>query len=224
MSEKLQTLKYTFTVEGETEQWYLNWLRDQINHCGMRTFNVVIDAKVQQSPARFYKSTTRMATPEVIHICDVESNEPEHAEKFREILSQMKEAKINKRIIYRLGYSNFTFELWMILHKRDCNGSLNHRSQYLKHINLAFGENFEDLSGYKQEKNFKRCLSKLTLKDVKDAVRRAEAISENNKMAGKKLVQFKGYRYFPDNPSLSIQEAVRKILEECGVLHAEKSK
>ena len=30
MSEKLETRKYTFTVEGETEQWYLFWLRDQV--------------------------------------------------------------------------------------------------------------------------------------------------------------------------------------------------
>ena len=33
MSERLETIKYTFTVEGETEQWYLEWLRDQINVC-----------------------------------------------------------------------------------------------------------------------------------------------------------------------------------------------
>ena len=29
--EKLYTKKFVFTVEGETEQWYLEWLRDQIN-------------------------------------------------------------------------------------------------------------------------------------------------------------------------------------------------
>ena len=26
-----QTVKYYFTVEGETEQWYLQWLQKQIN-------------------------------------------------------------------------------------------------------------------------------------------------------------------------------------------------
>ena len=45
MSEKLETRKYTFTVEGETEQQYLFWLRDQINTCPERTYNVTIDAK-----------------------------------------------------------------------------------------------------------------------------------------------------------------------------------
>lgn len=59
MSERLQTLKYTLTVEGETEQWYFQWLRDQINSCPERTYNISVNAKVQQSPERFYKGTTR---------------------------------------------------------------------------------------------------------------------------------------------------------------------
>ena len=54
MRERLETLKYTFTVEGETEQWYLFWLRDQINGYAGRTYNVAFDIKVQQSPRKFY--------------------------------------------------------------------------------------------------------------------------------------------------------------------------
>ena len=65
-----ETLKYTFTVEGETEQWYLLWLRDQINACPDRDKNISIVPKVQQSPAKFYKSTSRKVTPVVTHICD----------------------------------------------------------------------------------------------------------------------------------------------------------
>lgn len=84
MSERLQTLKYTLTVEGETEQWYFQWLRDQINSCPERTYNISINAKVQQSPERFYKGTTRKVTPEVTHICDMESNEKVHVEKVSE--------------------------------------------------------------------------------------------------------------------------------------------
>jgi len=47
MRERLETLKYTFTVEGETEQWYLLWFRDQINGYAGRTYNVAFDVKVQ---------------------------------------------------------------------------------------------------------------------------------------------------------------------------------
>ena len=218
MPEKLPTIKYAFTVEGETERWYLLWLREQINSFPNRIYNCVIDPKVQQSPAKFYKGTTRKSTPEVFHICDVESNDTAHVEKLQKILSEMKEAGTNKNIDYILGYSNFTFELWMVLHKRDCNGSLNHRSQYLRWINQAFGENFENLSDYKQQDNFKKCLSKLSIEDVKEAIRRADYISENNRCNKRMMIQYKGYRYYKDNPSLSIHEVVKKIMSECGVI------
>ena len=215
--EKLYTKKFVFTVEGETEKWYLEWLKDQINTFEGRNYNVTVDAKVQQSPKKFYKNANAKATPEVFHICDVESNDPVHVEKFQNILSEMKEAKTQKRITYHLGYSNFTFELWMVLHKRNCNGMLAHHRQYLEHINRAFGESFENLDQYKHEDEFKRCLGKLTLKDVRKAIERADAIMANNRKDGKTLLQYKGYTYYRDNPALSIHDAVKKMFEECGI-------
>ena len=217
MSEKLETKKYVFTVEGETEQWYFLWLRDQVNNNTNRKYNVSIDVKVQQSPKKFYKTVNAKTTPEVFHICDVESNEAVHVEKFQNILSEMKEAKNQKQIEYHLGYSNFTFELWMVLHKKDCNGTLAHRRQYLEHINKAFGENFENLDQYKHEDNFKRCLEKLTIEDVRRAIQRADVICENNDKDGKICQQYKGYCYYRENPALSIQEAVGQVLKDCGI-------
>lgn len=217
MSEKLITKKFVFTVEGETEQWYLYWLRDKINECEGREYNISIDAKVQQSPGKFYKRANARATPLVFHICDVESNEDVHVEKFQNILSEMKDAKTNKGIEYRLGYSNFAFELWMVLHKRNCNGPLNDRSKYLSHVSKAFGENFEDLAHYKREDDFKRCLSSLTLDDVREAIRRADVITNNNKTNGNPCLKYKGYSYYRDNPALSIHEVVKLIFKECGI-------
>ena len=40
MNERLETRKYTFTVEGETEKWYFEWLENQINVCPHRLYNV----------------------------------------------------------------------------------------------------------------------------------------------------------------------------------------
>ena len=67
MADRLETRKYAFTVEGETEQWYFLWLRDQINLCQSRTYNVTIDVRVQQSPRKFYKSVNAKTTPRVTH-------------------------------------------------------------------------------------------------------------------------------------------------------------
>lgn len=217
MSERLETKKYTLTVEGETEQWYFKWLMKQINSCEGRRYNVSIDPKVQQSPRKFYKGLNAKTTPKLFHICDMESNEPVHEEKFKGILSEMREAKEQKRLTYVLGYSNYAFELWMILHKMDCNGPKAHRRQYLEPISRAFGERFEDLDHYKREDAFKRCLEKLTLDDVRAAIRRAETITRNNE-TDKPLTKFKGYSYYQDNPALSVHEVVREIMKECGVL------
>lgn len=223
MGELLQTRKYTFTVEGETEQWYLSWLKDQINSFEKRKYNVAIVAKVQQNPKKYAKSINTKSTPRITHICDVESNEQIHVEKFQRIISEIKESKILKGIDYELAYSNFTFELWMILHKKTCNGSFADRSQYLEPINQAYGEEFEDLAHYKREDNFKRCLSKLSLDDVKAATDRAQSIANRNKTEGKKLITYMGYSYYKDNPALSIHESIQKMLVDCGIIKNPKS-
>ena len=176
----LETKKYVLTVEGETEKWYFLWLRDEINKVYSRKYNVSIVPKVEQSPRSFYKGTNAKITPEVIHVCDIESNGEFHVAKFHNILKEMSEAKKQKNIKYQLGYSNFTFELWMILHKKDCFSQFTDRKQYLIPIQQCFNEKFEDLGHYKNESAFKRCLSKLSIDDVKLAVKRADKIAKYN--------------------------------------------
>ena len=130
----------------------------------------------------------------------------------------MKQAqKIGKAITYTLGYSNFAFDLWMILHKADYTGPLDHRSQYLKPINRAFQEKFKSMDEYKTEDNFKRLLRNLSLSDVWKATARAERIMERNKEQGHLLHQLHGYKYYTVNPSLSVGEVVKDILIRCNV-------
>ncbi len=220
MAERKEIRKYFFTVEGETEKWYLEWLRDRVNESPDAAFRVSISAEVNQSPGKYAKRANPIATPKVTHLCDYESNEDVHVTKFHGILSQLKDANRIKgrRFKYMLGYSNFSFELWMVLHKQNCNGELAHRSQYLPHINRAFGEHFENLDQYKHEANFKRCLASLTLADVRAAINRANRIMQNNKDSGKQLMEYKGFRYYQDNPSLTIWEPIEQILADCKLL------
>lgn len=213
-----ETKKYVLTVEGETEQLYFQWLREQINQIQSRKYNASIVSKVQQSPRRFYKGTNSKVTPEAIHICDVESTDKFHIDKFESILGEMAEAKKQKNIKYQLGYSNFTFELWIILHKIDCFGSFSDRKQYIVPIQKCFDKKFNDLDHYKKGQIFKHCLSKLTIEDVKSAIKRADKIEQQNNKNNKKVVKYRGYSYYRENPSLSINEVVKKILTECGIL------
>ena len=130
----------------------------------------------------------------------------------------MKEAKQQKKVSYELGYSNFAFELWIVLHKIDFNGCQTHRSHYLTPINKIFGEKFLNLDQYKNEANFKRCINKLSLDDVINAIKRAEKIQADNIAFGNKTICLHGYEYYEDNPALSINDVIKKILTECGII------
>ena len=71
---------------------------------------------------------------------------------------------------------------------------------------------------YKHEDNFKRCLNKMNLSNVIAAIGRAKKIMERNRKNGYTLFQYKGYKYYKENPSLSAWEAIEKILSDCNLL------
>lgn len=207
---------YYFSVEGETEQWYLEWLQRMINADPAAIYTVKLDSKIQKDPLARAKQLTIVDKTEVTHIFDYESEEPVHVQQFKTTLDRMKAAQNSgKDIKYQLGYSNFTFELWIILHKADCNGMLNHRRQYLIPLNRAYNEHFESLDEYKHEDNFKRILGQLSLNDVRMAIQSSKTIMQRNQEAGYILHQYKRYKYYKENPALSIWESIERILREC---------
>lgn len=71
-TDRKENRRYVFTVEGETEQWYFDWLEDQINACDDSKYTVSIVTKVQQSPKKYSKTVNPISTPKVTHICDYE--------------------------------------------------------------------------------------------------------------------------------------------------------
>ena len=219
MAEFKENRKYTFTVEGDTEHWYLDWLQGCINAMPEAEYNVEIKSQVQQSPLKYAKKVNPIAVPSATHICDYESNDDYHVKKFKGILDELKRSNkiVGRSFRYELGYSNYTFELWMILHRMDFGGSLTDRTQYLKPINRAYGTSFESLDKYKAERNFKHCLEQLSISDVRDAIRRSKRIMDANKRNGVVEKEYSGFRYYADNPALTIWESVEKILRECGV-------
>ena len=219
MAKRKPTNKYYFSVEGETEQWYLKWLQDTINNTEKATCKVSIDCPVRKNPLKHAKSVTVTRKIEIYHFFDYESDEPLHVKGFQEALDNMKKAeKIGKQIKYKSGYSNFTFDLWIILHMTNCNAAFSHRKQYITPINRAFGEKFQNMDEFKEENNFKRCLRKMDLSNVIAAVDRARKIMQRNQDNGYTLYQYKGYQYYKENPSLTAWEAIEKILKDCELI------
>lgn len=216
--KRKEKLTYYFSVEGSTEKWYLDWLQATINSEDAATYLVKLDSKIEKNPLNRAKQLTVVSKTIINHFFDYESTNPEHVQQFRTTLKNMKEvAKLGKNIRYQLGYSNFTFELWMILHMADCNGTLSHRGQYLDLLNQAYGKSFQSLDHYKQEKVFKSLLDKLTLDHVRKALQRSQAIMQHNEDVGYRLVRYEGFEYYDENPSLSVWKIIDKIFSDCGL-------
>lgn len=214
---KAMTKKYYFSVEGKTEKWYLDWLQNAINTANTTTYKVVFDSKVEKNPLARVKAITIISKTEIVHICDKESNDEDHVKAFQTTLESMKKAqKQGKHITYKLGYSNFTFELWIILHKQDCNTCFDNRKQYLQVINKAYHKSFNSLDEYKREDNFKQLLMQLDLSDVNNAINRAHTIMQNNKQNECVLQRYAGFTFYKNNPSTSLGEYISRILTECG--------
>ncbi|MFT3983666.1 MAG: RloB domain-containing protein [Lachnospiraceae bacterium] len=220
MANRKSTIKYYFSVEGETEHWYLKWLQDIINNLEESAYKVSFDCPVQKNPYKRAKTLTILRTEkkkvDIYHFSDYESDEPIHTQQFIETMDNMKKAnEAGKYINYKFGYSNLTFDLWVILHKVDCNGAVCHRKNYITTINRAYDEHFESMDEYKHEDNFKRCLGKLNISNVIEAINRAQMIMQRNKDNAYTLHQYKGYKYYKENPSLATWEAIEKILRDC---------
>ena len=210
---------FFFTVEGETEKWYLEWLQKQINECEEATYRAVFDCQIQKNPLKRAKSLTVTTKTVLYHLSDYESNELIHVRNFKSTMDNLKAAsKLGKEIKCQFGYTNLTFDLWIILHKIDCRTSFSHRKYYITPINNAFNESFENMDIYKHERNFKRILSKISLADVKNAINRAKSIQNKNADNGYTLHQYKGYKYYEENPSLEIGNIIQNIFKECGIL------
>lgn len=213
--------KYYLSVEGETEKWYFERLQELINNKEELSCKVKFDPKISKSIISTAKSISApYKHTKVFHICDYESNEEVHVKRFIRTLKELNNVnKINKNLDYKLGYSNFSFDLWMILHKKQQISSISHRKQYVNGINEAYNEKFQFIDDYKEEKNFKRILQKIELEDVISAVKNGNEIRKMNEENSKDKFKIYGhFEYCTENPDLTINKCVEQILIECGAI------
>lgn len=217
--------KYFFSVEGETEVWYFEYLNklinDQLERLGA-DFTVSLDAK-KSRPAKYIKSRSFVKKgQELIHVFDHEGD----VVRFKKTLDEMTLAR-QKDAVYRLGYTNVSLELWLLLHKQDCFGNVPNVNAYLPRLNQSFDTNFRNLGELKSEHGFKQLLSKIELTDVHSAIVRAEQIHQQ-RLDSAEQEHCKSYAWFNENPSLSLHLCIKKILDLCveriNALRKEKNK
>ena len=93
---------------------------------------------MQKDPISFAKKLTVQAKTIVWHLSDIEGSTPADYQTADNTLSRLKETKnLGKSIVYKYGYSNLSFDLWMILHKRNHSGSVSAVGNYLAIIPLS---------------------------------------------------------------------------------------
>lgn len=219
--DKKQTKKFVISVEGDnSEKLYFQHLQKLINNYDHKIFNVNFMIK-KCSPSSMvkrigYKGSDKYNKNKTIpyfHIQDIEDyNDPEQKIKFEKLINEIKDQSIS----YKLGYSNYTFELWMLLHVSQMKGSVSHRRSYLSHINKYFNRNYNSLNEYKREEEFQKILDEyITLDSVVLAIKHAEEIRSWHENNNDKLVQYRGFQFYPNNPDTTIDEIIKIIFEAC---------
>ena len=154
-----------------------------------------------------------------IHVQDIEDfYDNSQKTKFYKVLDEMQTAEDKFGISYELGYSNYTFELWILLHVADMSHSVQNRYAYLSLINKYFNRSFTHIDDFKRADEFQRILDEfVTLDSVKSAIARAEMITAANEKDKKKREVYKGFSFCRDNPDITVHEAVKLIFDVCGV-------
>ncbi len=93
MPKRKITKKYYFSVEGDTENWYLVWLKETINNTTISNYNVDFECRVQKDPLKYAKNLKVITPVKVYHLCDYEGNEEKYIKQFEHTISNMKGIK-----------------------------------------------------------------------------------------------------------------------------------
>ena len=216
-----ESRQFNMSVEGSNcEKLYFEHLARLINHSGRNQYNLKI-SPITASPLQYAKRNAHKPSERLpyIHIQDIEDyHDVEQRKKFFHVIDSMREAERTFGISYRLGYSNYTFELWMLLHVADMNFSVSGRGAYLGTINQYFHREYLSLADFKKTAEFQQILNEfVTLDTVFDAVRRAERIVEENAAQNKARTTYGKVTFYQDNPDVSVHKVVRLIFETCKV-------
>lgn len=208
---------YYFIVEGDCEESYLLHLQSIINANRSKDkgkIKFIIDRSKNLKFSRLLKSKGMAQSTTIYYFFDHE-NDKERFEKIIDaIIKARKEAKPKCKHI--LCYTNLSFELLMILHKNDMNKHLCKVPDYIRFINKAFKTDYESINEFKENTNFNNCLNQIGLPEIKQAIRRASYIMKNKENV-EELCDYSGFKYYKNNPSLSSGEAIKDILEKCGI-------
>lgn len=220
--------RFYISVEGKNcEKQYFEHLQKLINECPESKYNVIFVIKAQVTPRQMLKRCgsnpiDRDAQGKPIpymHIADIEDyHDAGFRKHFFDLLDEMKVIKKESGKAYLMGYSNLTFDLWMLLHVTDMGGTVSNRDKYLNPINRCFNKSFSRLDDYKNHDAFDKILKAfVSLDSIRKAVARADAIRKWNVTNHKEKCEHNSFCFYKDNPDTTVDKVIKKIFEVCGI-------
>lgn len=217
---------FHISVEGvNCEKMYFDHLASLINVSGCNKYNAKVICK-KADPESFAKRNSYFGVEKIgkrqlpyLHIQDIEDYYDSGQQKrFYALLDEIRKTESEFGIQYKLGYSNFTFELWLLLHVADMNHALTDRYAYLQDINRYFNRHYATLDDFKKHDEFQTILDQfVTLDSVRSAIKRAEHIVAENKAGQKICEHYKNFSFFRDNPDVTVHDVVKIIFDVCGI-------
>ena len=223
-----ESRRFWISVEGENcERLYFEHLAALINGCDACTYKASIKP-LKASPYSFakrnsYKLRDRKSSGSsipYIHVQDIEDYyHPTQRRRFLDVIDEMRKAESEFGIDYELGYSNYTFELWMLLHVADMGYSVPNRHAYLEPVNRWFRKDYRSLDAFKARDEFQSVLTEfVTIDSVKKAIVRAKRLDRDAlENPERKLENYRNFKFYQDNPHTTVHGAVEMIFDVCGV-------
>lgn len=211
--------KPIITCEGETEVLYFEHVKKLVNMepaCLMQL--VYKTLTVSKAPHSLAKSQVTLSKTKWYHIIDKESSATADKMTFENHLKNFKKVKDirgNGKLL--LGYTNISFELWLLMHKSDEKPSAYTQQDYLNKLKKLYNlPEVKTLEEFKKESNFKKVLKQITLVDIKRAIKNGKALEiENKKYYQPKKTH--SFEYYEENPSTNMHIILTDILKDVGI-------
>lgn len=114
-----------------------------------------------------------------------------------------------------LGYTNYSFDLWLIWHKIDFDACVNCQNDYESEVKRVFG--LKANRNIKKENAVQEINSQIALQNILDAIDRAEKKGQDNKNNKVAIITVKGNKYY-SNPDTRIHIILKEVLRKANVL------
>ncbi|MDE6387959.1 MAG: RloB family protein [Lachnospiraceae bacterium] len=115
-----------------------------------------------------------------------------------------------------LGYTNYCFDLWLILHKEDFFDGVNSQDDYAGKLRQVYG--LRRGANIKKKEQVELILEQIDIEDIKTAIVRAELIESIN--LAKEANKTPQNHEYHDNPDTQMHNMLKVIFQKVGVIKA----